>query len=268
MDIKNNPIGFFDSGVGGLSVLKETLNVLPYENFIYFGDSENAPYGIKSAAEIKRLTFNAVDFLLKYNVKALVVACNTATSVCIEDVRKAYKNIPIIGIEPAVKPAVELHHEGSIIIMATPMALSEGKFMKLLSKFSATSEIHPVPCPELVEFVESGIFSGPDLESYLKEKLEPYKNKKISCIVLGCTHFPFIKDTLSKLVMSDTYIIDGSLGTANHLKHKLIENNLLSLKDSYGWVKVHNSKNNSQIIDLSYKLLGITNDRIYRRDII
>ena len=125
MDIKNNPIGFFDSGVGGLSVMREAISIMPNENYIYFGDSKNAPYGTKSLEEVRKLTFDAVEFLLMKNVKAIVIACNTATSAAIEELRNKYTYIPIIGIEPAIKPAVNLNKEGNIIVMATPMTLEK-----------------------------------------------------------------------------------------------------------------------------------------------
>ena len=128
LNIKDKPVGFFDSGVGGISVLKEAIKLLPKENFVYFGDSKNAPYGTKKVEEVIELSFNAVDFLLNHEVKAIVVACNTATSAAIDPLRLRYMNVPIIGIEPALKPAVELNKQGKIIIMATPMTLSENKF--------------------------------------------------------------------------------------------------------------------------------------------
>ncbi len=171
MDITKMPIGFFDSGVGGLSVLREAIKVLPNEDFIYFGDSKNAPYGTKTVDEVKKLTFNAVEFLLKHNVKAVVIACNTATSAAIEDLRNSYKNIPIIGIEPALKPAVELNRKGKIVVMATPMTLAEKKFNDLMAKYKDASEMVSLPCPGLVEYVEKGIVKGRELNNYLQKKL-------------------------------------------------------------------------------------------------
>lgn len=153
MDSEDRPIGFFDSGVGGISVLREAVKILSNEDFVYFGDSKMAPYGIKTVEEVKRLTFNAVEFLLKKNIKALVVACNTATSAAIIDLRKTYsKYMPIVGIEPALKPAVEFNREGNILIMATPMTLAESKFNNLMKKYS-TSNIIPLPCSGLVELM-------------------------------------------------------------------------------------------------------------------
>ena len=133
--MKNNPIGFFDSGVGGLSVLREAISIMPNENYIFFGDSKNAPYGTKSVEEVKKLRFKTAEFMMEKKVKAIVVACNTATSAAIDDLREKYKDIPVIGIEPALKPAVKLNRKGNIIIMATPMTLREHKFVNLMDKY-------------------------------------------------------------------------------------------------------------------------------------
>ena len=130
--LKNRPIGFMDSGVGGLSVLREAVRVLPNEDFIYFGDSANAPYGTRTVREIRELTFKAVEKLMEYDIKALVVACNTATSAAISELRSKYKDMPVIGIEPAVKPAVVCSNGGRIIVMATPMTLRQRKFRELI----------------------------------------------------------------------------------------------------------------------------------------
>lgn len=258
MDITKMPIGFFDSGVGGLSVLREAIKVLPNEDFIYFGDSKNAPYGTKTVDEVKKLTFNAVEFLLKHNVKAVVIACNTATSAAIEDLRNSYKNIPIIGIEPALKPAVELNRKGKIVVMATPMTLAEKKFNDLMAKYKDASEMVSLPCPGLVEYVEKGIVKGRELNNYLQKKLSIIDKREISSVVLGCTHYPFVKEELSNILGEDVVIIDGSLGTSIQLKRKLIKNNSLNLEDKKGKVKIFNSlDNNEEIIKISKKLLGI-----------
>ena len=196
MDIKSKPIGFFDSGVGGLSVLIQAMKLMPQENYIYFGDSKNAPYGTKAVEEARRLTFQAVEFLRSKGVKAVVIACNTATSAAINELRSAYLDMPIIGIEPALKPAVELGKEGKIIIMATPMTLSEEKFNKLMLEYADRAEIVPMPCAGLVEFIEKGIVEGDELEAYLRNKMGNLPNEEVAAIVLGCTHYPFIKKTI------------------------------------------------------------------------
>ncbi len=256
MDNKNRPIGFFDSGVGGLSVMKEAIQVMPNENYIYFGDSKNAPYGVKSVEEVRDLTFKAVEFLLNKGVKGIAIACNTATSAAVADLRKIYPDLPLVGIEPALKPAVELNKDGNILIMATSMTLKEEKFNRLMNRYKDRASIIPVPCPGLVEFIESGKLDGKEVEEYLFEKVNTYNGGKIASIVLGCTHYPFIKDTLVKIIGKDITIIDGGLGTAKELRRRLREKNLLTESKENGTIEIINSSNKNEVIDLSYRLLN------------
>lgn len=256
MDNKNRPIGFFDSGVGGLSVMKEAIQVMPNENYIYFGDSKNAPYGVKSVEEVRDLTFKAVEFLLNKGVKGIAIACNTATSAAVADLRKVYPDLPLVGIEPALKPAVELNKDGNILIMATSMTLKEEKFNRLMSRYKDRASIIPVPCPGLVEFIEAGKLDGKEVEEYLFEKVNTYNGGKIASIVLGCTHYPFIKDTLVKIIGKDITIIDGGLGTAKELRRRLREKNLLTESKENGTIEIINSSNKNEVIDLSYRLLN------------
>jgi glutamate racemase len=255
LNIKNNPIGFFDSGVGGLSVMKEAISIMPNEEFIYFGDSKNAPYGTKELDEVKKLTLDAVDFLVNKNVKAVVVACNTATSAAIDDIRDKYKNTTIIGIEPALKPAVKLNRNGNIIIMATPMTLKEKKFRLLMNKYKSESNILSLPCAGLVEFIEQGVLDGEKLETYLKEKFTSNLKNNIAAVVLGCTHYPFIKKALSNVIGEGIPLIDGGSGTAYELKRKLLEKNLLNDSKEKGNIAIYNSINDNKIIDFCYNLI-------------
>jgi glutamate racemase len=258
LKLEDRPIGFFDSGVGGISVLKEAIEVLPGEDFIYFGDSKNAPYGVKNVDEVKKLTFNAVEFLISNNAKAIVIACNTATSAAILDIREKYsKLMPIIGIEPALKPAVELNRKGKIIIMATPMTLSEKKFSDLMKHYENEADIEPLPCPGLVELIERGIIEGTEVTEYLQSKINPFKKTGIAAIVLGCTHYPFIKKTLNKILYNETPIIDGSRGTVNHLKRQLVKYNIYNKRECDGHIQISNSSSDEGIIGLSYRLLNI-----------
>lgn len=256
MDNKNRPIGFFDSGVGGLSVMKEAIQVMPNENYIYFGDSKNAPYGVKSVEEVRDLTFKAVEFLLNKGVKGIAIACNTATSAAVADLRKIYPDLPLVGIEPALKPAVELNKDGNILIMATSMTLKEEKFNRLMNRYKDRASIIPVPCPGLVEFIEAGKLDGKEVEEYLFEKVNTYNGGKIASIVLGCTHYPFIKDTLVKIIGKDITIIDGGPGTAKELRRRLSEKNLLTESRENGTIEIINSSNKNEVIDLSYRLLN------------
>lgn len=253
---KNSAIGFFDSGVGGLSVMREAISLMPNENYIYFGDSKNAPYGTKELNEVRNLTLNAVNFLLSKGVKAIVVACNTATSAAIEDIRNKYGDMIIIGIEPALKPAIKLKRNGNVIIMATPMTLREKKFKLLMEKYKKEANIISLPCAGLVEFIEQGILEGEELEDYLKEKFNPYLCDDISSIVLGCTHYPFVKKALSNVIGKNIPLIDGGLGTAQELKRKLMESDLVNDSKENGNILVYNSINDNKIVDFCYNLIN------------
>lgn len=249
------PIGFFDSGVGGLSVMKEALKIMPNENYIYFGDSINAPYGVKSVEEVKELTFKAVEFLLSKGVKGIAVACNTATSAAVADLRIKYPNLPLVGIEPAIKPAVEIKENGNILIMATPMTIKEAKFKRLMEKYKDRANIIPVPCSGLVEFIEAGKFEGDEVLEYLNNRLEEYKNFDITSIVLGCTHYPFIKNSLVEIFGDKVNIIDGGFGTVKELKRKLSKRGLLNTNKEKGEIEIINSSNKKEFIELSFELL-------------
>ena len=256
MDNNNKPIGFLDSGVGGLSVMKEAIKIMPNENYIYFGDSKNAPYGVKSTKEIRDLTFKAVEFLISKGIKGLVVACNTATRAAVRELRTVYPDMPLVGIEPAIKPAVELGRDGKILIMATPMTIKQDKFKLLLDKYKDKPEIVPIPCAGLMEFIESGVLDGIELEYYLKEKLSDYSSENVSSVVLGCTHYPFVKDSISKILGKNVEVIDGGEGTAREIKRRLAEKNLLNTNTTKGKIEIYNSLGEDKIIDLSWKLLS------------
>lgn len=249
------PIGFFDSGVGGLSVLREAIKLMPNEDFIYFGDSINAPYGIKTVEDVKELTNKAVELLISKGAKAIAIACNTATSAAVRDLRKKY-NMPIVGVEPALKPAVNLNRDGLIVIMATTMTLKEKKFSDLLEKYKNEADIIPMPCPGLMEYVESGNLDGEDLKEYLRDKFESYTKNKIGSIVLGCTHYPFVKETLQNIVGSNIPIIDGGIGTSKELRRRIEDMGVRREGDRQGKIEIYNSLDNQEIINLSWKLIN------------
>ena len=219
------PIGIMDSGVGGISVLKEIMKQLPKERCVYYGDFEHAPYGTRQVGEVQQFTFASVEKLLRHGVKALVIACNTATSASIARLREYYEWLPVVGIEPALKPAAMQHAGDRILVMATPMTLREDKFQHLVDLYGSQAEILPVSCEGLMEFVEKGILDGPELEQFLRERLGPYL--PADSVVLGCTHYPFVRETVRKIVGETTAIWDGGAGTARELKRRLEEKNLL-----------------------------------------
>ncbi len=252
---KNLAIGVFDSGMGGISVLAQIIKQMPNEKFIYYGDSLNAPYGVKTPEEVKKLSKNICDFLIKEGVKTIVVACNTATSAAIKEIRDIY-DIPIIGMEPALKPAVELNPKGKIIVMATEMTLKEKKFAKLMERYGKEADIVKIPCPKLVELVEDGVLEGKVMEETIRNCLGDIKYEEISSIVLGCTHFVFLRDSIRNIVGDKVKIIDGNEGTARHLQNILQGSDMLNTdKREEVDITIYNSKEDKEIIDLSKKLL-------------
>ena len=201
MNQLSDPIAVFDSGMGGISVLREMTKLMPNEDFIYYGDSKHAPYGTKTLEEVRALTIEHITYLIKEkHAKAVAVACNTATSAAVRILRDMYPDLPLVGVEPAIKPAVLATGHAKVVVMATPMTLREEKFHKLESLYDEQADIYPLPCPGLMEFVEQGILSGEKLETFLHNLLDPYKDKDITGIVLGCTHYPFLKETIQKML--------------------------------------------------------------------
>lgn len=252
-------IGFFDSGIGGLSVLKEALKLLPNENYIYFGDTDNAPYGIKTKDEVKELTFSAVEFLDRLGIKALVVACNTITSVAVRDLRQKY-DFPVIGMEPAIKPAVEKNNNvhKRVLTLATPLTLQEEKFQSLVSRFDTDHIVDMLPAPKLVEFAESFIFDGPEVETYLREIL-PSDIHQYGTLVLGCTHFPLFKEVLARIA-PDIDIIDGNKGTVKHLYDVLKATNQLNPSGEKGKISFYRSGvrvENPSLLELYAEILKL-----------
>ncbi|WP_420806403.1 glutamate racemase [Ligilactobacillus hayakitensis] len=250
--LQKKPIGVFDSGMGGISVLKNLVSILPQENFIFYGDSANAPYGVKTVEEVKNLSRKNVKHLLNEGAKMIVVACNTATSAAINDLRKENPDVPFIGLEPAVKPAVEHKPNSKVGVMATPLTLKQKKFKELKSKYSNEATIEPIPAPNLVEFVEKGDVNSKELKTYLSNLLSDYTN--VDSIVLGCTHFPFAINAIRKVMGEDVFIIDGGPGAAREARNILEQNDLLNPQNERGWIKFENSTGEYEKIDLSHKL--------------
>jgi glutamate racemase len=219
-------IGFFDSGIGGLTVLHQAMQVLPEEEFLFYADSEHVPFGEKTKEQIIRYTDEAVQFMLSKGVKAVVIACNTATSVAIGFLRSRYQ-IPILGIEPAVKPAVEECAGKRIMVMATPVTVREEKLKNLIARVDSEHRVDLLPMPNLVRFAEAGNFRSPEVTAYLCSQLAKYDLRNYSSLVLGCTHFNFFKDTMQEIFPSSVDFLDGSEGTARHLADVLKQNDLL-----------------------------------------
>ncbi len=240
---KSDYIAVFDSGVGGISVLKELISQMPGENYLYFGDSANAPYGEKTTEQVRQLTLNAAEKLLARGVKALVIACNTATAAAINALREAHPDTIIVGIEPALKVAAD-HFPGSRVgVMATPVTLREEKFSQQMHRFENVM-VTPIPVTGLVELIESGADAG-QIEAVLHPCLDPYAGK-LDAVVLGCTHYPFAAKEIQKILGEKTVLLDGSIGTAAQTR-RLLENAGLLLEES-GSITIENSASDPGLI--------------------
>ena len=247
------PIAVFDSGVGGLSVLRELVAQMPSEHFLYFGDSANAPYGTRPTAEIRSLTLAHAERLFDRGAKALVVACNTATSAAIGELRARWPDRVIIGIEPALKLAVSRHPGGCIGVLATEATLREEKFAALLQHCAENCHILKCPCPELVEFVERGELDSPALTAYLARQLGPYAGR-VDAAVLGCTHFPFARRAIRAALGGNVTLYDGSDGTARETLRQLVRRGWVR-GGSHGVVTLENSLPSE--LPLSRRLLAL-----------
>ncbi|MGB4810926.1 MAG: glutamate racemase [Methylophilaceae bacterium] len=219
-------IGVFDSGVGGISVLQHIHALLPHENLIYVADSKNAPYGNKTPAEITQRCFALADFLIAKNVKALVVACNTATAAAIDALREHYA-IPIIGMEPAVKPAAEASKNGIVGVLATTGTLKSAQFAALLESYGRNVKVVTQACVGLVECVERGELNTPNTKALIRQYCVPLLTEGADTIVLGCTHYPFVREAISEIVGKSISLIDTGAAVAKQLKRQLAESQLL-----------------------------------------
>lgn len=253
-------IGFFDSGIGGLTVLYDSLRLLEDQDYIYYADIENVPYGTKDKELVKEYIFTAIDFIIRQGVDALVLACNTATSIAVRELRARYQ-IPIIGMEPAVKPAVKNSREKRVLVLATPLTLKEDKYEDLVSRVDRNHIVDSLPLPGLVEFAESYQFKDPAVQEYLRGELAPFDLEKYGTIVLGCTHFIYFKKLFRKIFPSGVQIIDGNEGTIRHLAKTLQiplrekESNPIDLLDKYVTLYLSGKKGNKEILRKYFAVL-------------
>lgn len=254
---KENPIAVFDSGVGGISVLRELIRIMPNEDFVYFGDSKNAPYGVKDKDEVRRLTVDCAENLFSQGAKGLVVACNTATSAAVRVLREMYPYIPIVGIEPAVKPAVLFMEYPRVLVMATPMTIREDKFHRLMERYEKEAQIIPLPCPGLMDFIERGDLDGEDLHKYLEDLLYSYSDNQVDAAVLGCTHYPFARKQIQRVLGDKVKIFDGGEGTAREMRRRLEEKGLLRGEPKQGAIVFENSLEDGDKVELCRRLLDL-----------
>ena len=252
---KHSHIAVFDSGVGGVSVLRELRKLMPGERFYYFGDSANAPYGKKTTEQVRELTMAAGKKLLEdLDCKALVVACNTATAAAITDLREKYPDRIVVGIEPALKLACDRHPGGTIGIMATDVTLREQKLAALMERVKRDCTVHRVQAPGVVELVEAGKADTDEAVALMVQILGPYAGD-LNALVLGCTHYPFMKKAMGSVLGDAVELLDGGEGTARETRRRLLEAGLLNEGD--GELIVENSSENPEKIRLTRDLLYV-----------
>ena len=248
------PVGLLDSGLGGISVLGEALRQLPNEDYVYYGDTANAPYGDKTPEEVLGLAHQAVERLIELRCKAIVIACNTATSVSAGKLRQEL-DLPIIGMEPALKPASLLPGDGRILVMATRVTLALPKFQALMAQYGRDAA--PVPCPGLMECVERGELEGPQVTALLRQLLGPWLSQPVKAVVLGCTHYPFLRKAIAALFPEGTPLIDGNAGSVRQLRRRLEEEGLLSNRQAPGRITFLSSSEDPSVLQRMQKMLDL-----------
>ncbi len=248
-------IGVFDSGIGGTTVFKEILKQDINAQFYYFADNKNTPYGIKNKEEVKNYIIKNIEYLVNVGCEIIVIACNTATILCIENLRKKLPNICFIGIEPAIKKAIENDNKKKILVTATTITLKEEKINNLIKNLEITDKVELLPLDRLVIYAEKNS-SKIEVKKYLKEKLNKYKFNEYGQIVLGCTHFPIFKEEF-KEILPNIKIVDGSKEVVKNLKNKI---NDMNLKKTNTCTTLILTKEDSEFIDNFNRLLNINID--------
>lgn len=241
-------VGVFDSGVGGISILKSLVAELPNETFRFFGDSAHAPYGDKTPEEVLRLSRSIVDAMVTDGAKAIVIACNTATSAAARSLRATYSDIPIVGVEPALKPATGAFPHGRILVMATAITLALEKFQRLTEQWGSGSEVIPVACVGLADRIERGNLDADDVHELLSSLIGAYRGK-VDAVVLGCTHYAFVEQQIRD-ILGDVAFFDSGDGTARQLRRVLTERGTLADADSHGSVSFASSKDTEEELAL------------------
>ncbi|MBN2393675.1 MAG: glutamate racemase [Anaerolineae bacterium] len=263
-DSNASPIGVFDSGVGGLSVWREIVRQLPAEDTLYFADQAHIPYGQRPLDEVRHLTENITRFLLAQGAKIIVVACNTASGAALYALRETFPEVPFVGMEPAVKPAVEHTRTGIVGVIATPATFQGDLFAGLIQRFGNGFDIHTQACPGLVEVVEAGALDTPETEALLRRYLVPLLDAGIDQLVLGCTHYPFLSPVIQCIVGPEVTLIDPAPAVARQVKRVLARRNLLAYDGRQGQHRFYTSGDPAQFSAMTHTLTGAENPATQR----
>ncbi len=253
------PIGVFDSGVGGLSVLRHLRAQLPHENFIYIADQAHVPYGRRPLADIRALSEAVTQFLLTQNAKLIVIACNTASGAALNSLRRTFPSLPFVGMEPAVKPAAAQTKSGKVGVLATAGTFESQRYLSLMHRFAKDVEVFENPCIGLVELIEAGQLDGADTTELLRGCVEPMLAAGVDTLVLGCTHYPFIRPLLEQICETAVSIIDPAPAIARQTARLLAENGLANSAGAMGDLSLYTSGDAIHMTAQSRQLLGNKN---------
>lgn len=251
-----NPIGIFDSGVGGLSVLREIRKLMPAENIVYFGDQGHVPYGPRSMEQIQNFSEGITRFLLSHKSKIIVVACNTASAAALKHLRATFPNVQFVGMEPAVKPAAEKTQTGKVGVLATSATFQGALYASVVERFGAGVELFQHTCPGLVNQIEMGELDSPKTRAILEDALLPMMDKNIDTVVLGCTHYPFVIPLVERIVGDNIRVIDPAPSVAKQVKRLLEAGGLLNLNGKDASVRFFTSGDSASVKSLLPLLLG------------
>ena len=248
---KEGSIGVFDSGIGGVTVLREIIKILPNENYIYYSDSKNNPYGDKTKQEIIKRCEEVFSYLLEKNCKAIVIACNTASAIAVNTLREKYKDIPIIAIEPAYKMVHDYAYDGETLVMATKGTIESERFNLLYNKYN-NHKTKLLECVGLADRIEEG--NENKIKEYLEKNLKEYKGK-VENVVLGCTHYPLIQEEIGQVLGENVRFFNGANRLAVHLKEVLLEKDLISKSNEKGKIDFCDSSEKKEKEERFYKFL-------------
>ena len=266
--LNNKPIGIFDSGIGGLTVVKEIIKLLPNESLVYLGDTARVPYGTKSKDTVIRYSESNANFLLSKGIKILIIACNTASAYSL-DVLKDKLSIPVIGvIEPGAKKAADITQNGNIGVIGTPSTIRSSAYNRALLSINNNLKVFPKSCPLFVPFAEEGWLDGDILLRVAEKYLHRILNQGVDVLILGCTHYPLLKDTIKKVAGDGVTLVDSAEETANEL-FQLIESGKINSSDDDGTIReLYLTDDSETFVTISGKFLGDETSEIKVTDII
>lgn len=254
--IPQQPIGVFDSGVGGLSVLRAMRRELPHEEIIYLGDQAHIPYGPREKAQIRDFSRTVTHFLLAQGAKLVVVACNTASAAALHDLRREFSDVAFVGMEPAVKPAAETTHTGKVGVLATPTTFAGELYASVVERFASGVTLFQDACPGLVEEIEKGNLDGQETRQILEKALAPMLAGGIDTVVMGCTHYPFVIPLIEDITGPDVRTIDPAPAIARQVRRLLEQRELLNPSGGQGAMQFYTSGDPITLAGLLPQLLG------------